>query len=139
MKKEAFTLVEIIVVLFILALLTTASFAAFGEVRRQSRDNARVVAVTQIQTALRSYYRDTGSYPTQMVAGSSLNTTSTTYMDQIPFYPQPVDGSCRATTTYDYYQDNGGSSYHLTFCIGYKTSEVSAGYNTLTPNGIIGP
>lgn len=139
MKKQAFTLVEIIVVLFILALLTTASFAAFGEVRRQSRDNARVVAVTQLQTALRSYYRDVGSYPTQLVAGTSLSTTSTVYMEQIPYYPQPVDGSCRATTTYDYFQDSGGSSYRVSFCIGYKTSDVAGGYNTLTPNGIISP
>ncbi|MDD4412264.1 MAG: prepilin-type N-terminal cleavage/methylation domain-containing protein [Patescibacteria group bacterium] len=134
--KKGFTLVEVLVVVALLAVLTTASVAVFSRIRRQSRDSVRVVNITQMQVALRAFYRDWGVYPEDMINGSNLASGSITYMDTIPLYPQPVDGNCPANSSYDYELGAGSTTYSITFCLAEKIGDIEGGINIVTPAGI---
>jgi hypothetical protein len=58
-------------------------------------------------------------------------------MGQVPVAPLPEDGDCTGDeNTYNYSQDDDGSSYSLTYCLGANTGNVDVGVNTATPAGI---
>lgn len=135
--KAGFSLLEMLTVIAILALLATMVFRVFSWMRSGARDSTRILHVTQIQSALRAYYRDQGVYPTTLVAGGSLVSGSVTYMEELPTYPQPVDGSCATNSAYVYSRDANGTSYHLEFCLGDDTGDLSAGNNRAMPAGIL--
>ncbi|MEI6378827.1 MAG: prepilin-type N-terminal cleavage/methylation domain-containing protein [Candidatus Falkowbacteria bacterium] len=136
-RTSGFTLLELLVVVGVIVFLSTMSLVVFSQVRRLSRDTVRLTHITQLQTALRAYFRDQGVYPTAVVAGGSIATTTTTYMELVPAYPRPADGSCASGSTYAYTQDSAGASYHINFCLGNMIANVPAGNNILTPAGII--
>ncbi|MGB2110541.1 MAG: type II secretion system protein [Patescibacteria group bacterium] len=54
--KQAFTLVELIVVATVLVILATMGFAAFSDSIPNARDAQRIAAVAQIDSALSSYH-----------------------------------------------------------------------------------
>jgi prepilin-type N-terminal cleavage/methylation domain-containing protein len=135
-SKNGFSLIEMLVVISVLAMIITASLMSFVRLRAMARDSIRLTHITQLQTALRAYYRDWGVYPASLAAGQSLASSTTTYLQEVPTMPKPIDGNCAATSTYEYYQDNSGASYHIVFCLGDQTSDVPKGLNTATPNGI---
>ncbi len=56
--KQAFTLVELIVVATILVILATMWFAAFSDSIPNARDAQRIAAVAQIDSALSSYHSE---------------------------------------------------------------------------------
>lgn len=134
-QKFGFTLIELMVVIAVLAFLVTVSVIAYNNVRGLSRDSVRVVHATQIQTALRAYYRDQGVYPYSLTLGQPLVSNNITYMDLVPNNPRPVDGDCDKNADYVYTQDNSGTSYHLTFCLGEETGDLPFGTNIVTPLG----
>jgi len=63
MKQKAFTLVELLMVLAIIALLTTLSFVSLGPVREKARDARRFQDMNQITKALQLYWIDNEYYP----------------------------------------------------------------------------
>lgn len=144
MNKKGFTLIELLVVIAIIGLLSTLSVLALNSARARSRDAKRITDIKQIQTAVEMYYNEAGFYPasTMIVAGGTIQASSSIYMLKIPAAPTPVDGDCTTTNnpyTYDY---TGGTtnatdaSYTLTYCLGAQTGGVLAGPNTATPAGI---
>lgn len=124
------------VVVSVLAFLTAASLAAFGYLRSQSRDSVRVVHITQIQAALRAYYRDQGVYPAAITANQQIVSGAIVYMETVPAYPLPVDGPCATNSVYNYVRDGNGISYHLDFCLGDRAGDLTKGNHTATPAGI---
>lgn len=135
-QKNAFTLVEFLVVVAAISIIMTLTFVVYGRIRRLGRDTVRVTHITQMQTALRAFYRDVGIYPTSLTTNSPLVNGNTTYMEQIPGYPQPVDGSCAGNSSYAYQQLSSGNSYQLVFCLGCDTADLKSGLNTASPSGI---
>jgi prepilin-type N-terminal cleavage/methylation domain-containing protein/prepilin-type processing-associated H-X9-DG protein len=72
MKRRAFTLVELLVVLSIMALLATISLAVFSRVREQGRRTTCQSNLKQIGLALQQYTSDNdGTYPALSNAGYS--------------------------------------------------------------------
>lgn len=134
---NAFTLVEIITVIAIIGLLSVAALSYLGVARAKSRDARRVADVTQMKSALEMYFRDEWRYPDTFVPGESLVGTlsSTTYMRRIPSNIGPrTDGDCPDS---DYvYEKISDTDYILQFCLGKQSTNIAAGYNTVTPNGI---
>lgn len=62
-KNAAFTLVEILVIIAIIALLASSVLATLNQSREQSRDVAANEEARQYRTALALYYEDHQSYP----------------------------------------------------------------------------
>lgn len=62
-KKEGFTLVEMLVAISIMGLLSSVVLASIYSTRAMARDAERVQALEQIKNALELYYHDNGVYP----------------------------------------------------------------------------
>ena len=65
--KKAFTLVELIVVITILAILWTIAFLAFEWYSKDSRDTARITDINNIEKNLEIFALEKGKYPVPSV------------------------------------------------------------------------
>lgn len=113
-KRNGFTLIEMLVVISIIGVLTALFLVNFMGARERSSDAARKADLNSMKTALRLYYNDYGSYPDSSengvllgcgpsgtsACGTSFNTSSTVYLDQLP-------------EDMVYYQQNSGEGYIL--------------------------
>lgn len=63
MKKNGFTLLELIVVMAIIGILSTMIIGNFVTSQMRARDTKRKNDLTQIQRALEQYINDHGTYP----------------------------------------------------------------------------
>lgn len=112
-NTEAFTLIELVVVIAIIGLLAAIVLIALNQARVKSRDAKRVADIRQIQTALELYYSDNGAYP-------NIGCAST-----------PSYGSCWATLLPSQYI--GKMPYdplNVSFAYGYY---YAGGYRPLVP------
>lgn len=149
LNKKGFTLIELLVVIAIIGLLSTLAVVALNSARQKSRDSKRVADIKQIQTALELYFSDsTTGYPSddglilgvnaKALCASGWNATScgsgsTTYMGLVPAAPSPAD--CSSGNPYTY-NSAAADNYSITFCLGNKVGDLSAGPRTANPNGI---
>ncbi len=62
-NKKGFTLIEILVVVAIIAILSSVVLIGLGPTRRAGRDARRVADLRQIQNALELYFNKCGYYP----------------------------------------------------------------------------
>lgn len=106
-KKNGYTLLELIVVISIIALLIAGGVTTYSALMKQSRDGRRKADLENIRSALEMYRSNNGFYP----AGTGTSTLSTAftgttkYMESIP--PDP------RTTSYIYYYTSDGTTYTL--------------------------
>lgn len=85
-KSNGFTLVEILVVMVIVAVLSTLSMVAFAGARKTSRDQKRKADLEQMRSALEMYRSDCLTYPAALASpltGCPPSGT-TTYMSTVP-------------------------------------------------------
>lgn len=61
--KNAFTLVELIIVIAIIGILATIAVIAFSPIQQSARDSQRSSKVTTLSEALEKYYSQNGEYP----------------------------------------------------------------------------
>lgn len=61
-----FTMIEILVVVAIIALLTTIGILSFAQVNKRARDGKRKADLEQVRSALVLYRTDTGTYPVSL-------------------------------------------------------------------------
>lgn len=78
MKKQAFTLVELVITITILVILSTIAFVSFQSYTKDSRDANRLSSGNEIIKALHLYYSKNGTYPmpdtpVALQAGSTTN------------------------------------------------------------------
>lgn len=131
--RSAFTLMELLLVIFIIGLLITTSVFSVQNYRSKSRDVERVNDISLIQMALEEYYNKNNSYPTTL---NELNTSTKMYLTEIPSAPVPVDGDCTiAENNYEYHFYNK-NFYTISFCLGSDVKEISAGKNFASHHGI---
>ncbi|MEI7619994.1 MAG: FISUMP domain-containing protein [Candidatus Falkowbacteria bacterium] len=134
-----FTLVELLLAISIIAVIASLSLLAYGSIRQKSRDTRRVKDIEQIQTALKLYFYNEGSYPTTLSFGQSLlgSTSSTTYMAILPNNPESKnDGVCN-DQNYTYQISPTSTDYKVSFCLSSPVGSLKAGPKCLTSKGII--
>ena len=91
-KKTGFTLVEIVVVIGIMALLSSIIYSSFDGAKAQSRDQQRLADISTIQLGLELYFNQHGSYPQTLIGdgttpGLVINTEGVKYIAEIPTPP----------------------------------------------------
>ncbi len=136
-KQRGFTFVEIMVVIVIVASLATLLVSGIQTIRVSSRDTKRVNDINQIRNALNIYYSKYSQYPTMITPGQAFSVGSIIYLETVPNNPTPYTDNGCPDKNYDYAQTDGGISYTLTFCLGYKQDSVPAGSNKAIPEGIV--
>jgi type II secretory pathway pseudopilin PulG len=131
-NESAFTIIEYIVVVFIIALLSTATSVVYAGFRIKLDDVKRVASLKQIASGLDAYYRTYNVYPSVLTTGSGLvGSGGEIYLTKIPSDPaHPAESLCPATG-YQYF--NLGRSYQVTSCL-------DGPVGNLLPGGImVGP
>jgi len=111
---QGFTLIELLVVISIIGILATLVAANLNSARSRARDAERKSDLKNIQTALRLYYNDNGSYPTASYIdsrwGGVWSAGSTVYMSTLPQDPL-------TSQTYKYVLGADTDSYTLSACL----------------------
>jgi general secretion pathway protein G len=130
-KKNGFTLIELIIVIAILAVLTSVLIAIINPVKQleKGRDGRRKSDIAQIQRALEIYYHDYGSYPTSTSDYKITANNGTTvnwgnswlpYMEVVPSDP--------SSNLYVYYSpvSSSGQTYYLYASLELGTEDANA-------------
>jgi prepilin-type N-terminal cleavage/methylation domain-containing protein len=68
--QKGFSLIEILVVIAIIAILSSVVIASLSSARLRSRDQSRVVGIIELRKAIELYYLDYGRYPQYTYATS---------------------------------------------------------------------
>ena len=113
--KRAFTLIEMLVVIGIIAVLTGASVAGFAHVRKTAENARARELVSQVKTALEAIYESDGMWPKTIRETSAA---SDSILDQYAAY---VLGAKK--------------TYSVTYNSGSKTSVGLDRFGILTPWG----
>ncbi len=71
MNQRGFTLIEMLVVVTIIGLLSSALLVGLSEARARARDSRRLADIRQIQNGLENLYFESGSYPLDVYAAVS--------------------------------------------------------------------
>ena len=123
--KAGFTLVELLVVIFIIGILSAIIFPRFGGMREKARDTERMTDVRQIQNALERHYNQKNYYPANL---NKLKTfmpeVSTTDPKDVP-YTYGLPGRCAS--------GSGTGLYSLSFTA--ENPDTFEGDTTVTVNG----
>lgn len=72
MKKNGFTLLEILVVISIIGILVALGTAAYSTAQQKGRDARRKADIKAIQNGFEQYHAKTGAYPTTLVQANDL-------------------------------------------------------------------
>ncbi len=136
-KKNGFTLIEIIIALFIIGLIITLANISINRIKEKGRDIKRIDNIKQIQLALEIYRRDVGSYPETITFGGELtNPTNPNiiYLNEIPTnLPYKNNENC-LDEEYTYSTEDG--FYLIDFCLERPTENYALGHNCAKTEGI---
>lgn len=151
-----FTLIEIMVVVAIIALLSSVALIAAMSGQAKARDARRLADMTQINTGLNLYFSSNNGYPS--TTGSPLGLVPQ-FTASMPNAPMPPDGSCgqvnfpppvpNTVSAGSYYYLPTGTAflgadgvttvyptYNYYFCLGATTGNYGPGVHILTPTGV---
>jgi prepilin-type N-terminal cleavage/methylation domain-containing protein len=98
-KQAAFSLIELLVAISIVAVITAVGINSFSGLQKSGRDTQRQADLRMLQSALQQYYANENHYPDTLVltAGAALSASGRTYLQSTP--KDPVAGT---TTPYCY-------------------------------------
>jgi uncharacterized protein (TIGR02145 family)/prepilin-type N-terminal cleavage/methylation domain-containing protein len=146
MKKKAFTLLELLIVVVTISVVAVVIYVALDPLTRfqEARDTTRIADIQQIRRALELYVTDNGNYPTLDQWNSGIIEATTTdgrvivYLDPVPAAPTPPDGNCTVEqNNFIYNPAEDLASYNLSFCLGGQASNLTPGPKCVVGNGIL--
>lgn len=117
-NRTAFTLIELMVVIFLIALIGSLVSVYFSQYRRVLRDGKRLMDVSEIQLALENYRMFEGYYPIELNPGEALvgSSSGRIYLDQVPENPIYRNSFC-SSPDYNYTYDAEEDEYRISFCL----------------------
>ncbi|MFH1412950.1 MAG: hypothetical protein ABIG10_02890 [bacterium] len=133
-NRKGFTLHEILTIIVIIGLLSTAVFVFIGNVRASARDTQRVSDVGAIYSALEMYHKDNGVYPTVLTPGNPISSNGKVYLASIPSNPLPKDDE-DCYPDYVYEPSSDSVSYSLSYCLGKGNDSIDKGKHVAIPAG----
>lgn len=130
-KKKAFTLIEILVVVTIIGLLAGAGAVTYSQFIKQSRDARRKADLELMRSAIEQYRTDKDAYPgwwnffgkTTLPEPCNDAPDNPCYMTRIPTDPKSADGYSY------YYHELGASSYRIAAHLETIASTITCGGN----------
>lgn len=156
-SQGGFTVIELLVVVAIIALLSSVGLVATLQSRQKARDARRLSDMGQMGTGLELFFNANRGYPADQDADGIPDGMTPTYLATFPRFPEPADGACIGLNhpspvppnkpSHQYYYVPSGSpfsvgsvtlypDYAYYFCIGRKTGDMPPGPRYLTPKGI---
>lgn len=131
-KQKAFTLIELLIVIAIIALMSTIVLIAVNSARIKGRQASRVANLRSVQTALELYNQDFGAYPntsnnwygtcsawTQTTQNNAIPGLVSTYLGSLPV--DPIVSVAGNTNCYLY--NSNGTDYKY---IDYNLTDITA-------------
>jgi len=120
-KRQGFTLIEMMVAIIIVSILAVVGMANYITVTKKARDSRRESDLEQIRTALEVYRSDNGTYPgSEGEVETALSVLeSGGYMASLPADPKP--------TQYVFYYDPGASDLSYELCAYKERGDTSDG------------
>jgi general secretion pathway protein G len=128
-RKKGFTIIELVVVIAIIAVLSSIVTTGVNKYRAQSRDAVRKAELREMQKALSLYYADNGSYPSTIPFGCNSNwcgycsdfnnmsnyipSLTPKYMGKLPIDPGGAGVSGCSSGSHCYLYRSDGVSYKL--------------------------
>lgn len=104
MKKNGFSLIELLVVMFIIGILTSVLLPNLMGARQKAKDAQRMTDMDSLKGALRLYYNDNQNYPDPV--GGMVDPT-----DLSDYFPGV--GQIGVGYTYEYSVSNNNDSFLL--------------------------
>jgi prepilin-type N-terminal cleavage/methylation domain-containing protein len=140
-SHSGFTLIEILIVVAIIAILSSVVLVGLGPTQQSGRDARRLSDLHEIQTGLELYYSKCGFYPgnancvsSTSVGYSGMSSALTGSGIGVSSVPQdPTAGH-----TYYYGTDNVGSSYLLMAILENKNNSAFVNYSAPSAAGFLG-
>jgi len=129
-QQKGFTLIEILIVVAIIAILSSVVLVGLGPTQQQGRDARRLSDLRETQTALELYYNKNGSYP---AASDWATMASTTVGAGIGVTQIPNDPS--VGKSYGYCVTTDDSAY----VIGAQLETNSTAFTGYAAPGTFGP
>lgn len=122
-KRPAFTLIELMVVITVIAVLSTIALFGIGKAQASARDAARSQIMNGLQTALERYYSDNQAYytATNNFCGLTTALVAGNYLAAQPNDPRTKTAICgtgnpsAGGATYTYV--GASQSYTLTLTV----------------------
>ena len=138
-RKKSFTLIEVLIVVFILGILASLLLANFLTSLKKGRDARRKADLEQIQKALEMYYEDKKKYPTFNIFENKNYSLCETRIAQDcggeKVYIQKIPNDSSFGKSYEYQFDSEGSYYRLYACL--ENNQQLLPYPSLTGTPII--
>lgn len=136
LKNKAFTLVELLISISIIAIISTAIIVSVNTSREKGRDVKKVNDITQIQIALENYKKIEGTYPDSLTAGEALigSSSDIVFLEKVPDVSYSSNTCPNDSYSYVYNADTG--KYNLQFCLENNIDDYLAGYKCALPEGI---
>lgn len=92
--KKGFTLLELLIVVAIIALLSSLGALTVASQRKKANDARRRTDIHELQVALEGYYTDHQRYPDQLVFNGQPLTSAdgqTVYLRSVPHDPKNIN------------------------------------------------
>ncbi len=127
-RAYGFTLVEILVVIGLLGVLTTAGLTSYSRTQKNSRDAKRKADLEQLRVGLEQYRADNSAYP-NVTAGSTETNLKPSMTAPVPYFSAtsfPKDPQNRQNFFY-YYQRNPGGGGVNTYRLCTYVENIVAG------------
>jgi len=131
-NKSGFTLIELMVVISIIALLSSVVLAVLNDARAKGRDAARIRALKEVSSAINMYFNDKGTYPPSQYNVVPLNIPAGCNPNS-PY--NPATGDCQSWITA---LVNGNYIKYIPKEIRYRSIVVSTGGTCASASGCTG-